>query len=62
MATAFGFLSGVLACLDALRDARIFWPPGAVWAALRSPQRLELGGGIALVAVTFLISISQRRD
>jgi hypothetical protein len=62
VAMAVGFLSGVLACLDALRDARIFWPPEAVWVALRSPQRLELGGGIALVAVTFLTSIAQRRD
>jgi hypothetical protein len=60
MATAVGFLSGVLACLDSLRDARIFWPPEAVWESLRSPQRLELGGGIVLVAVTFLISIAQR--
>jgi hypothetical protein len=51
----------VLACLDSLRDARIFWPPEAVWESLRSPQRLELGGGIVLVAVTFLISIAQRR-
>jgi hypothetical protein len=25
VATAAGFLSGVLACLDALRDARMFW-------------------------------------
>jgi hypothetical protein len=62
VAMAVGFLSGVLACLDALRDARIFWPPEAVRAALRSPQRLELGGGIVLVAVTFLTSIAQRRD
>jgi hypothetical protein len=62
VAMAVGFLSGVFACLDALRDARIFWPPEAVWAALRSPQRLELGGGIALVVVPFLTSIAQRRD
>jgi hypothetical protein len=62
LTTAVGFLSGVLACLDALRDARIFWPPDAVWAALRGPQRLELGGGIALVAVSFLMSILPRRN
>jgi hypothetical protein len=61
MATAVGFLSGVLACLDALRDARIFWPRDAVWAALRGPQRFELGGGIALILVTLLRSILLRQ-
>jgi hypothetical protein len=60
--TAVGFLSGVLASLDAMRDARIFWPPDAVWAALRSPQRLELVGGLALMLVTLLSSVLQRRD
>jgi hypothetical protein len=62
VATAVGFLSGVLASLDALRDARIFWPPDVVWEGLRNPQRLELGGGLALVVVTLLISVLQRRD
>jgi hypothetical protein len=52
----------VLASLDALRDARIFWPPDAVWEGLRNPQRLELGGGLALVVVTLLTSVLQRRD
>jgi hypothetical protein len=61
VATAVGFLSGVLACLDALRDARILWPPDAVWATLRSPQRLELGAGIALIVVTLVTSALQRR-
>lgn len=60
-ATAVGFLSGVLACLDSLREARIFWPPGVVWATLRSPQRLELSGGIALIVVTLVTSALQRR-
>jgi hypothetical protein len=62
VATAVGLLSGVLACLDALRDARIFWPPDAVWATLRNPQRLELGGGLALIAIAVLTSVMQRRD
>ena len=62
VATAVGFLSGVLASLDALRDARIFWPPDVVWEGLRNPQRLELGGGLALVVVTLLTSVLQRRD
>jgi hypothetical protein len=57
VATAAGFLSGVLACLDALRDARVFWPPDIVWEALRHPQRLELGAGIALMVVSFVTSI-----
>jgi hypothetical protein len=56
VATAVGFLSGVYACLDALREGRIFWPPDAVWAALRGPQRLELGTGIALMAVALVVS------
>jgi hypothetical protein len=57
VATAVGFLSGLLACLDALRDAKVFWPPDAVWQVLRGPQRLELGAGVALIAVTFVTSI-----
>ena len=56
IATAVGFLSGVLAGLDAMRDARIFWPPDAAWAALRSSQRVELGAGLTLVMVTLVIS------
>jgi hypothetical protein len=57
VATAVGFLSGVLACLDALRDARVLWPPDMVWEALRGPQRLELGAGIALIVVSFVTSV-----
>jgi hypothetical protein len=62
VATAVGFLSGVLASLDALDDARIFWPPDAVWAALQPPQRLELGGGLTLIVVTLLTAALHRRD
>lgn len=57
VATAVGFLSGMLACLDATRDAKVFWPPDAVWEALRRPQRLELSGGLALIVVTLVISV-----
>ena len=60
MATAAGFLSGMLACLDAMRELKDFWPPDVVWQALRSPQRLELGGGIALIVVTLVTSLLQR--
>jgi len=57
-----GFLSGVLACLDAMRDASISWPPDAVRQVLRHPQRLELAGGIALIVVTVVISVVRGRE
>jgi hypothetical protein len=56
LATALGFLSGLFACLDAMRDAKVLWPPDAVWGALERPHRLELGGGIALVIVSLVLS------
>jgi hypothetical protein len=62
VATAVGFLSGVLACMDAVRDAGILWPPDALWEVLRSPQRLELGIGIALIIVTFVTSLLPRHQ
>jgi hypothetical protein len=62
IATAMSFLAGVLASLDALRDVRILWPPDALWAGLRSSQRLELGVGLALIVVTVLASLLWRRD
>jgi hypothetical protein len=52
---AVGFLSGVLACLDAVRDAQIFWPLGELWDGLRHGQRMELGAGIALIVVSFVL-------
>ena len=61
VATAVGFLSGMLAVLDALRDARILWPPDALWEALGGPQRLELGAGLALMVVTLIVSIARQR-
>jgi hypothetical protein len=42
IATAVGFLSGVYACLDPLRNLRTWWPPDEVWAMLSPPQRLDL--------------------
>jgi hypothetical protein len=62
IATAVGFLSGVLACLDALRDARLLWPPDALWQALRPPQRLEFGAGIALMLVTLITAALRARS
>ena len=57
IATATGFLSGVLACMDALRDAIVSWPPEAVWSAMRRPHKVEFCGGIAMILVTFVMSI-----
>jgi hypothetical protein len=62
VAIAVGFLSGVLACMDAVRDAGILWPLDALWEGLRSPQRLELGVGIALTIVSFVTSLLPRRQ
>jgi hypothetical protein len=61
VATAVGFLSGMLAALDALRDARVLWPPDALWEALRGAQRLEFGAGLALIVVTLIVSIARQR-
>ena len=47
IATATGFLSGVLACMDALRDATV-------------SHKLELCGGIALMIVTLITSVKRR--
>jgi hypothetical protein len=56
LATAVGFLAGIYACLHVLRDARVLWPPDALWNALAHPQRVELGGGIALILVTLVLT------
>ena len=61
VATAVGFLSGVLACMDALRESSVFWPPDAVWTALRHVQRVELGGGLALIVVVFVTTLVRRK-
>jgi len=62
VATAAGFLAGVLTCLDALRDAKVFWPPDAVWEVLQSPKRFELGFGIALIVISLIVSIARSRS
>jgi hypothetical protein len=54
---AVGFLAGVLACLDAVRDARVLWPPEALWNVLQHRQHLELVAGIALILVTIVTNI-----
>jgi hypothetical protein len=60
IATASGFVSGVVACLDAMRDAKIAWPPDALWGVLRGPQRLELGAGVVLMVVALVTSMVRR--
>jgi hypothetical protein len=61
IATAGMFLSGVVGCLDALRDANFFWPPDEVWKVLRNPNRLKLGAGIALIVVSLVTWTLRRR-
>jgi hypothetical protein len=62
VAMAGMFLSGVIACLDAVKDARIFWPLNVVWEGLRNPNRLKLGAGVALIVVSFVTSALKRRS
>lgn len=57
LATAVGFVSGVITCLDAVHDAKTSWPPNAVWAMLRRPQKVELCAGLALMIITLILSI-----
>ncbi|HTZ81591.1 MAG TPA: hypothetical protein VMB66_00275 [Candidatus Acidoferrales bacterium] len=56
VATAVGFLAGVIACLDAIRDVKTLWPPDALWQILPHPRRLELVAGIALIVVSLIIT------
>jgi hypothetical protein len=58
---AVGFLAGVLACTDAVRETRIFWPPDEFWDGLRHTQRVEFGAGIALIVASIvLLSMGKR--
>ena len=61
IAMAGMFLSGIAGCLDALRDAKFYWPPEAAWQELRNPNRLKLGAGIALIVVSLVTWTLQRR-
>ncbi len=62
VATALGFLSGVITCMDAMRDAKVSWPPDALWDALNRPHRLELCAGVLLIVVTLVTSILASRN
>jgi len=61
LTNAVGFLSGVITSLDAVRDAKVFWPPPELWEGLRNVHRVEFGGGIALIAVTIVLTIVRKR-
>jgi hypothetical protein len=52
-----GFLAGVIACLHAMRDAKIPWPPAALWDVLSQAQRVELCGGVAMMVIAFFASL-----
>jgi hypothetical protein len=58
---AVGFLSGVIASLDAVRDQKNVWPPSDLWEGLGKVQRVELGAGIALIFVSVVLMITRRR-
>ena len=57
VATAVGFLAGMLAVLDAVRDSKVLWPPGELWSTLQHGQRVELGTGIALIIIVLVITV-----
>jgi len=59
-ATAVVFLFGVLAAMNALRDAGVLWPPDVVWAALIPPKRFQFVAGLLLM-VGALVSAAVRR-
>ena len=59
LGTAIGFLAGLFLCLDAVKDTRALWPPAMLWNALAHPQRLMLGGGIAVIVVSFVLSLAR---
>jgi HTH-type transcriptional regulator/antitoxin HigA len=58
---AVGFLSGVLACMDAVRETRIFWPLDEFWEGLRHAQRVEFGAGVALIVVSIVLMSMRKR-
>lgn len=57
---AAAFLAGVLACLSAVRDSQVLWPPDELWSLLGHRQHIELAGGLALLAVVIVINIVVR--
>ena len=59
VATAVGFLAGILACLNALRDAKVVWPPDAAWSVMPHTQRWEFGAGIVMILVALVVSIAR---
>jgi hypothetical protein len=60
--SAILFLFGVLAVLNAPRDAGLMWPPDAVWRALDNSSRLKVCGGIALMLAGLIATAMGRRE
>ena len=60
VANALGFVSGVIASMDAIRDQKTVWPPSLLWGALRNSQRLELAAGAALIVVTLVLAVARK--
>jgi len=56
-ATAIVFLFGVLACLRAVGQAGIAWPPEALWHALRTPFRLQLVAGLVMILAALIFML-----
>lgn len=44
VANALGFVSGVIASLDAIREQRTLWPPAALWNAFAQSSAARIGG------------------
>jgi hypothetical protein len=51
----------MISSLDAVRDAKILWPPSELWEGLRNVQRVEFGAGVALVVVSLILMITRKR-
>jgi|HubBroStandDraft_6_1064221.scaffolds.fasta_scaffold67890_3 hypothetical protein len=57
---ALGFVSGVIASMDAIRDQKVLWPPSELWEALRNVQRVELAAGVVLILVSLLMTARRK--
>ena len=57
---ALGFVSGVIASMDAIRDQKVLWPPSELWEALRNVQRVELAAGVVLILASVLLNVRSK--
>jgi hypothetical protein len=56
-----GFLSGVIAIVDAFGEATILWPPSVLWKDLRNVRRVALGSDVAVLVISFLRLVVNKR-